>query len=224
MTSATPFRIKVCGLTNAEDAALAARLGADALGVVFWPDSPRAVDETAAARALAGAPGVVRVGVFVDAPLEVVRRAVDACALDAVQLAGQESPAYARALADDRGVRVLRAVHVEDARALARFADYPADSFLLDASSRFAPGGTGRTFDWAHARALPWPRDRVILAGGLRASNVARALATVPAHAVDVCSGVEIAPGRKDPAALEAFITAARSSFAATDSTLENAS
>ena len=206
-----PFRIKICGLTVPADAALAASLGADALGVVFWPHSPRAVDPARAADVLAGAsPGVKRVGVFVDAALEDVARAAHTCALDLVQLAGAESPAYAREVASRTGARVIRSVHLDDAHAAARFADYPAVAFTLDASRRAGPGGTGVRIDTAYARRLPWPAARVILAGGLRAETVAHALAAVPVAAVDVCSGVEATPGRKDAVALHAFIVAAR--------------
>lgn len=209
------FRVKVCGLTDPADAALAVRLGADALGVVLWPSSARAVDAARATRILAGAPPhVLRVGVFVDASLDDIARAVETCVLDAVQLAGTEPPAHARALASRTGVRVVRSVHVDDVHSAARFADYPADIFLLDAPRAAGPGGTGRAFERSHARTPPWPVTRVAIAGGLNADNVAAALAAVPAGAVDVCSGVERSPGRKDADALRRFIDEAQRALA----------
>lgn len=206
-----PFRLKVCGLTTRDDAALAVSLGADALGVVLWRHSPRAVDAAAGAGILAVAPpGVARIGVFVDATLDEVARAVDRCALDFVQLAGDESPQLARAIAERTGVRVIRAVHVDGPDSIDRFADYPADFFLLDAPRRAGVGGTGQRFEWKDAARLPWPSERMIVAGGLRPGNVAAALAALRPGAVDVCSGVETLPGRKDAAALREFIDAVR--------------
>ncbi|HUF13999.1 MAG TPA: hypothetical protein VMN78_12925 [Longimicrobiales bacterium] len=205
------FRLKVCGLTTPADAALAASLGADALGVVLWPLSPRAVDPAAAAAILAAAPaGVVRVGVFVDPVLGEVTHAVEACALDFVQLSGEEAPSFARAVAARTGARIIRTVHVDGSASIDRFADYPADLFLLDAPRRAGAGGTGERFDWRDAARLPWPRERVIVAGGLRVENVAAALETLRPAAIDVCSGVELSPGRKDPVALRRFIETVR--------------
>ncbi len=211
--------VKICGLTRPADAALAARLGAAALGVVLAP-SPRMVDPARAAEVLSGAPPhVARVGVFVDPDPDLVAEVVAACDLDWVQLSGRE-PAVrslaimeaARAAAPGRRAPgLLRAVHVRAAEGPERFADYPADAFLLDAPplrGRF--GGTGRTFDWASVRGLPWPRDRVALAGGLTAENLAKAVAAVRPAMVDVSSGVETAPGIKDPASLSAFLGRAR--------------
>ncbi|HEX6588388.1 MAG TPA: hypothetical protein VF039_05150 [Longimicrobiales bacterium] len=211
---APSFRVKVCGLTSAHDAALAVSCGADALGVVFWPHSRRAVSIDAAADVLADVPpGVARVGVFVDATLEQVVRSVDRCGLNHVQLAGDEPAEFARAIAARTGARIIRTVSVDDAHALARFAGYPADRFLLDAPRAAGHGGTGRAFDPAHARRLPWARQRVIVAGGLRPETVAASLAALRPAAVDVCSGVEAEPGRKDPAALRAFVAAARAYY-----------
>lgn len=199
--------VKICGLTRRVDAELAVALGADAIGVVFAADSARRVDAARAADVLAGAPPqVTRVGVFRDAPLDEVLRAVERCALDCVQLTGSEDATYARGLRS-RGVRVVRA--------LAGGGDvaehgYPADGWLLDGASGGVVGGTGVAFDWTLARELPWPRERVALAGGLDAGNVARAIAIVRPAAVDVCSGVEAEKGIKDQARMAAFIRAAR--------------
>jgi phosphoribosylanthranilate isomerase len=208
--------VKVCGLTSAADAALAARLGAAALGVILAP-SPRRLDLSRAAEVLAAAPqGVLRVGVFVDPDPDAVVEAVAACALDWVQLSGREPPARATAImaaVRAAGARpgLLNAVHVRSEADIAGLGAYPADAFLLDSPPRRGRmGGTGRAFDWSMARALPVGRDRVALAGGLTAENLAAAVARVRPVMVDVCSGVEAAPGIKDAGRLSAFMEAAR--------------
>jgi phosphoribosylanthranilate isomerase len=225
--------VKVCGLTNAADATLAARLGAAALGVVLAP-SPRQLDVSRAADVLAAAPpGVLRVGVFVEPDPDLVARAVAACALDWVQLSGRESPeraatimAAARAVAGPPGTLaggavadgaahagpgLLKAIHVRSAADVRALAGYPADAFLLDAPPRRGlMGGTGRTFDWSAARSLPVGRNRIAVAGGLTAENVAEAVAAVRPAMVDVSSGVEAAPGIKDAGRLTAFMEALR--------------
>jgi indole-3-glycerol phosphate synthase / phosphoribosylanthranilate isomerase len=202
--------VKICGITSVEDALLAAECGADAIGLVLWPGSPRAVSR-ATARGIASAlpRNVERVGVFVDAGADEVRRAAEEIGLDVVQLHGREAPEACRGL----GARVWKAVGVgpgfrpEDAL---RY-EGVADGLLLDThGGGGAPGGTGRAFDWDHARAL---RDRVrylVLAGGLHAENVAAAVAAVGPDAVDVSSGVESAPGRKDPDRVRAFVRAVK--------------
>lgn len=207
--------VKVCGLTRPEDAALAARLGAAALGVVLAP-SPRRVDLPRAAAVLAAAPaGIPRVGVFVDPTPAFVADAVAACGLDWVQLSGREPAAVARAIRRPDGPGLLRAIHVAGAADIAAMADYPADAFLLDAPPLRTDdgermGGTGRPFDWSAAGSLPWSRDRVALAGGLRAETVATAVAATRPAMLDVSSGVESATGIKDAARLTAFLAAAR--------------
>lgn len=221
--------VKICGLTRPGDAALAAELGAAALGVVLAP-SPRRVELARAAELLAAAPsGVARVGVFVDPGPGFVAAAVRACRLDWIQLSGGEPTqriaavmAAARAAAVTAaaagtpvwpgGPGLLRAVHVRSAADLAGLADDPADAFLLDAPPLDGRmGGTGRTFDWSAADGwLPRDRGRIALAGGLTAENLAAAVAAVRPVMVDVSSGVEAAPGIKDPARVEAFMEAAR--------------
>jgi len=211
--------VKICGLTRPTDAALAAHLGADALGVVLAP-SPRRVDLRRAREVLdAAPPGVVRVGVFVDPDPDLVADAVAACALHWVQLSGREPPeraraimAAARAAAPTDGLGLLKAVHVRTADDLGRITGYPADAFLLDAPPMAGRmGGTGLPFDWAVA-ATTLPRDRsgIALAGGLTADSLATAVATVRPAMVDVSSGVESAPGIKDAGRLSAFLEAAR--------------
>ena len=204
--------VKICGITSVDDGLLAARSGADAVGLVLWGGSPRAVDhETAREIADAMPPLVQRVGVFVDPLRDEVARAVDEIGLDVVQLHGNETPQFCRAVP----ARVLKAMRVGagfDASVVDAY-EGAVTGILLDTRAEgmdAAPGGTGRTFDWTIARAV---RERVgylVLAGGLTPDNVAGAVATVKPDAVDVSSGVESAPGRKDPRRMRAFVRAAR--------------
>lgn len=200
--------VKICGLTTPEDAVLAAEAGADAIGLVFWPRSPRALALDAARRiALAVPATVVRVGVFVDASADEIKAAVDAVGLDLVQLHGDESPALLDALPR----RAWKALRVGDGFAAADVAPWSrAAGLLLDSRVEGLPGGSGRGFDWAQASAL---RERIgflVLAGGLDPANVGRAIATVRPDGVDVSSGVESGPGRKDAARMRDFVQAAR--------------
>ena len=207
-TEAGRVFVKICGITSAEDARLALDAGADALGFVFWPGSSRFLTPEAARAITASLPSfVTRVGVFVDAPLDDLERTADVAGLDVLQLHGEETPAALRALKR----RVLKALRVgpgfrsEDALA---YADAGL-GLLLDSYQAHLPGGTGAAFDWTLARDL---RERVpflVLAGGLHADNVAEAIGVVRPHAVDVSSGVEKSPGRKDEGKLRAFVAAA---------------
>jgi phosphoribosylanthranilate isomerase len=198
-------QVKICGLTRSADVECAVALGADAIGVVFAP-SPRRLAPDVAARILDAVPvTVARVGVFTDEPMEFVRDAVAECRLDWVQLAGSGSPDTQARLT----TRILRTVHVRAASDLAAAARGVADAFLLDAPPAAGQrGGTGRTFDWAEATRLPWPRHRVVVAGGLNPDNVRRAMEMLRPGGVDVSSGVESAPGVKDPRLLAAFFDA----------------
>lgn len=204
------LRVKVCGLTSVDDARAAAEAGADAVGLVFWPRSPRAVSPPVA-RAIAAAlpPFVTRVGVFVDAPTDEMGRLADEVGLDVLQLHGQEPLEVLARLPR----RVLKAVHVESEAQLERalaWAERGA-GLLVDAAGVARPGGTGRACDWDWARRLRERAPFVALAGGLTPENVGEAVARVAPHALDVSSGVESAPGRKDPARMRAFVAAAGS-------------
>jgi len=199
-------RVKICGITRPEDAEQAVCLGADAVGVIF-ARSPRNVTIQRAREVLDTAPGYVnRVGVFADQDASFIWDAVLGCRLDWVQLSGNEPPQ----LPDGLPARVMKTVHVSSAGDLEALASYPGDAFLLDApplpSGRM--GGTGKTFDWELARTLPWPRERVVVAGGLDAENVGEVIRMLRPGGVDVCSGVERRPGIKDPDRLRAFFTA----------------
>jgi phosphoribosylanthranilate isomerase len=202
-------RIKMCGMTSVADALMAVEAGADAVGLIFWPGSTRAVDvERAQAITRALPPLVSVVGVFVDETPDRVRTVADAVGLSAVQLHGREDVAdWARFPRP-----VLKAMPLE------AYADSPwktaRAAILVDAHDPVTIGGTGRTIDWAAARAIAATRP-LVLAGGLRPENVADAVATVAPWGVDVASGVERAPGVKDPDRVRAFVAAVRAADAA---------
>ena len=202
--------VKICGITCAEDAAAAAEAGADAVGFVFWPKSPRHV-LAAKAREIGGTlpPFVVRVGVFVDATRDELVRATEEAGLDLLQLHGEEPPS---ALAD-LPRRVLKVVRVGEGFAAQEALRYEgrAAGLLLDTRAGDRPGGTGSTFDWSLAREVRKRTGFLLLAGGLRPDNVAAAVKAVGPDGVDVSTGVESAPGRKDPAKVRAFVEAVRS-------------
>ncbi len=201
-------RIKICGITNLEDALLAAELGAQALGFIFYPKSPRSIKPDAARDIIKSLPPLVlSVGVFVDEEAEVVRDVAARVGLDWVQLHGKESPEYCRVL----GRRVIKGFRIRDHNSLTALPSYrdAVQAFLLDAYRPGTPGGTGETFDWEVARRAK-ELGPVILAGGLTAANVAQAIKIAQAAGVDVASGVEAAPGKKDPEKLRAFFKAVR--------------
>jgi phosphoribosylanthranilate isomerase len=199
-------RIKICGITNLEDALLAAQLGADALGFIFYPPSPRFVTPDAARAIIPQLPPLVTtVGVFVDEDAATIMELAGQAGLDWLQLHGQEPPEYCRAL--DR--RVIKVFRIRDAASLGRLQDYQgaAQAFLLDTYKKGQVGGTGETFDWDLAREAK-KYGPIILAGGLTAENVAQAIAVAQPQAVDLASGVEAYPGKKDPEKLRAFFKA----------------
>jgi phosphoribosylanthranilate isomerase len=201
-------RVKICGVSDPADARRVAELGAWALGMIFWPQSPRACS-LANAEAIGGElqRRLELVGVFVNASLDDVAATADRCNLTVVQLHGDEGPAYCREVARRTGTKVMKAVRVRDAAQLHDLQRFHTDFHLLDAYSPRTPGGTGETFDWElarrHSRTPP-----VVLSGGLDPDNVGAAIEMARPFAVDVASGTEAAPGRKDPAKLTAFVRA----------------
>jgi phosphoribosylanthranilate isomerase len=201
MADAPIVRVKICGLTNWADAKLAVDLGADALGFNFHPASPRAVSPAQAWEIVRRLPPMVTVvGVFVNWPAQAVAALARALHLDAVQLHGEESPREVRELAGT--FRVIKAFRMGPGFRLASLAPYGAASaMLLDGFKAGAYGGTGRTADWSLARRAR-KYGRVILAGGIRPGNVAQAIEQARPYAVDVASGVEASPGKKDVAAM----------------------
>lgn len=196
------MKVKICGITRAQDALLASDLGASAIGFVFWPKSPRYVDPVEATAIAAQLPAdVAPIGVFVDPSLDEVRQVVDQVGLAAVQLHGDEPSAAYR----EWPYRVIKAIAVRGATTVDIARAVPAGvTVLLDAADDERKGGTGRTSDWLVARSIAAQR-RTFLAGGLRPSNVAEAIRVVSPYGLDVSSGVEAAPGRKDPARLRAL-------------------
>jgi phosphoribosylanthranilate isomerase len=197
-------RIKICGLTRIDDARLAAHLDVDAVGVVLWPGSPRAVGLTEAAALCQVLPAwTARVGVFVTPSVEDVRAAIAAVGLGVIQLHGVDDPTPFRALQTP----ILWAASLREGRA---DPVAPAGTtLLLDAHDPVRHGGTGRTIDWARAGAIA-ARECLVLAGGLTAENVGRAITEVRPYGVDVSSGVEASPGIKSAARMTAFVEAVR--------------
>ena len=199
-------KVKICGITSLDDALMAVQAGADALGLVFFEKSPRHVEPEQAAAIIAGLPPLVQVvGLFVNAPLDLVNATADRCGLDIIQLHGEESPAYCESVRR----RVMKAFRVRGMESLAAMADYRVAGYLLDAYSPNSYGGTGECFDWDCAVAARG-RGPIILAGGLDPDNVASAVSRVAPFAVDVSSGVESVPGRKDPEKVLKFIRNAK--------------
>jgi len=203
--------VKICGITSEADALAAAEAGADAIGLMFYEDSPRHVTISQAKAISEALPkNFVRVGVFVNAEESMISQAVIDCTLNILQFHGDESP-------EDCGrynVMSLKAFRMQGPETLEAMKEFPADGFLLDAHVEDALGGTGETFNWDLAvRAQELGRP-IFLAGGLTVENVAEAVAKVQPFAVDVSSGVESEPGRKDPAKMRAFVSAAKGASA----------
>ena len=198
--------VKICGITNEEDALLSVALGADALGFILAP-SRRRVTPSQVADIVKRLPSeVATFGVFVDEDPEIVAHLVDEIGLTGAQLHGSEGIRTLEAMRPR--VRFLIKAVSADGMSIAPYLDYPVDALLLDSEQP----GSGLAFDWSLIDA-PRLRRRIILAGGLRPGNVAEAIATVKPWGVDVSSGVEASPGRKDPVALRTFISNARFAF-----------
>jgi phosphoribosylanthranilate isomerase len=202
-------RVKVCGITRPEDAELAVELGAWALGFILWEPSPRAADPAVVAGM---APSLRRrvelTGVFVNATLDEIATAADQLHLSLVQLHGDEGPSFCAEVARRTGAKVIKAARVATLGDLEDLERFHTDFHLLDTAAAGMRGGTGRTWDWS---LVAGRRSKVplILSGGLNPENVAAGLAAVHPFAVDVSSGVEAAPGVKDPDKLRALFAAA---------------
>jgi len=198
--------VKICGLTTVDDALRCIRAGADAIGLNFWPRSPRCVDvSTARAIVEASADHAQMVGVFVDFNLDRVQEILRETGIAWAQLHGAEPPELLAELLPT----AYKAIGVKDGSAIELARSYPGEHLLLDASVPGMPGGTGRTFDWAIAADVADER-KLTLAGGLTPDNVAEAVRAVNPFRVDVASGVECAPGRKDLELVRRFIEAAK--------------
>ena len=209
--------VKICGITNPKDARIASEAGADLMGFVFYPGSPRcATPEQVRSivtqlRAQSPSSNLRFVGVFVDETLEIVAQTVDFCGLDYAQLHGAELPETVANLMA-QGIAVIKAFRIRDRDALLELEHYHPTAYLLDAFVRGQPGGTGHSFDWklaVEAKAY----GRILLAGGLTPDNVTQAVRDTRPWGVDVSTGVEAAPGQKSAEKLERFVAAARSTL-----------
>ena len=200
-------RVKICGITHLADALTAVEAGADALGFVFVPNTPRFVKPDQVAAIVAQLPPfITTVGLFVSKDFTKIKTTVEQCRLDAIQLHADVPPEFCHAL--DR--KVIKVVRVKDESSLSILSDYDVNAFLLDAHVEGKMGGTGQVFDWDLAvKAKIY--GRIILAGGLNPDNVAHAVRYVKPYGVDVSSGVESQPGRKDPDNIRKFINTVRS-------------
>ncbi len=199
-------KVKICGITNLEDARHASACGADALGFVFYPGSPRCVEPDQVRRIVAELPPLLTtVGLFVNESPARIREVVDFCGLNTVQLHGDEEPEQCCY----PPCRVIKALRLRGDMQHALFAAYKVSALLLDAYVPDQFGGTGHRCDWQQAAKLA-AQHRVILAGGLNAENVAEAVRQVRPYGVDVSSGVEEQPGQKDPEKVARFIRMAR--------------
>ena len=196
-------QVKICGVTNVADALAAAEAGADMIGLMFYEHSPRHVSiATAAEISRALPPFVLRVGVFVDPQEALVTRAIGDCNLTLLQFHGDEPSDFCTQF----GLMTVKALRVRDAQSLDQLVNFQTDAFLLDAHSKSGLGGTGEKFNWDLAVEAQKFGKPIFLAGGLTPENVAAAMRQVRPFAVDVSSGVEFAPGKKDHAKVKAFI------------------
>lgn len=190
-------RVKICGITNIEDALLAAELGADALGFIF-AESPRRISPQDARAIILKLPPLIKtVGVFVNEEPAVIKEIKEACGLDLIQLHGDESPDLCRDLMP-HSIKAFRIQNDKDLQAIEKYRG-AVRTILLDTFQRGKSGGTGRTFDWSLAKKAKEAGIPLILAGGLGPDNIREAITTVHPYAVDVNSGIEKRPGKKDP-------------------------
>ena len=201
-------KVKICGITNAPDALAAVEAGADALGFMFYEPSPRHIAIRQAAEIIRKLPPfILKAGVFVDASEDVVLRAIGDCGLNLLQFHGQETPEYCTQF----GLMSMKAFRIRDAASLTSLQNYATDAWLLDAFNADKLGGTGEKFNWELAIEAKRSGRPIFLAGGLTPDNVAGAVQMVQPFGVDVSSGVEAAPGKKDHGKVREFIKAARS-------------
>jgi phosphoribosylanthranilate isomerase len=204
------IKVKICGITRAEDAELAVSLGAWAIGFILWPQSKRYADPAVVGGiSFALQRKVERVGVFVNQPLDEIERFVDTLGLTYVQLHGDEGPSFCTAVAQRTGARVIKAARIGHAADLRDIDRYHTDLHLLDAAVEGQRGGTGQTFDWG---LIAQRRSKIpfLLSGGLTPENVGDAIAATHPWGVDTASGTEASPGVKDEEKLRAFFEATK--------------
>jgi phosphoribosylanthranilate isomerase len=200
------IKIKICGITNVEDALLAVDLGADALGFMFYKESKRNIRPHEAHKIISKLPPfITTVGVFVNQEPNEIRNTQEEAGFDIVQLHGDESPDFCK----NFGRRIIKAIRVKDGTSLKEVESYPAGTVLFDTYSEESYGGTGKSFKWEILRDFHTSK-RIILSGGLSPENVAQAIGIVNPYGVDVSSGVEEYPGKKSPEKLKKFIETVR--------------
>ncbi len=216
------FTVKICGITRPEDARAAAEAGADAIGLNFYPPSPRAIDVNRARAIIAALPpGIIKVGLFVDVAAKEICATCEALSLDMIQLHGDEPPDLLAALGDRAVMKAFRVAGIGGLKTIIAYLDVCRTHrclprlILLDAPLIPGFGGSGKLADWALAKQYQETcrTPPLVLAGGLKADNVAEAIRATNAGAVDTASGVESKPGIKDPAAINAIVRAARSAW-----------
>ncbi len=202
-------QIKVCGLTLVEEAIACVELGADAIGLVFYPPSPRFVSELKAREISASLPERVwKIGVFVNEPLMDVMKKAEFCRLNCVQLHGTETPEMVQSL-ESAGISVIKSLFAKKEPGFSEAVLYRASAYLVESGEGRVPGGTGLSWKWGEAKNLAGMQP-CILSGGLSPENVSKAIHEFGPDAVDVSSGVESAPGRKDIVKVRAFVEAVR--------------
>lgn len=200
-------KVKICGITNLADAQTAAEAGADAIGFIFYDKSPRFVTIAQASEiSKLLPPFLMRVGVFVNAPKEFILQAISEISLTMLQFHGDEPPEFCAQFS----LMSMKAFRVRDEKSLEQIPNYKTDAYLLDAFSEKELGGTGKTFNWDLAVSAQKFSKSIFLSGGLTPENVADAVRQVKPFAVDVSSGVEMSPGKKDAEKVKAFIAAVR--------------
>jgi phosphoribosylanthranilate isomerase len=200
------IKIKICGITNLDDALAAAEFGADALGFNFYKKSPRAIEPQRASEIIAQLPPfIVPIGIFVNEREDRIREIAALAGLQVIQLHGDETPEFCQRF----GSRVIKAFQVKDKESLKHMSHYRVSAYLLDSYREGVRGGTGTTFDW-HLAVVAKTFGRIILAGGLTPDNVAEAVKLVQPYGIDVAGGVEREKGVKDHVKLRTFITEAR--------------
>ena len=197
------MEIKICGITNMEDAVMAFAYGADALGFIFYEKSPRYVSPETAIRIIRNLPDdISKVGVFVNHDIHAVRQIYEFCGLDLIQLHGDESPAYCREFSQSILIKAISPRNEEDLGIVKR---YGVKAVIIDARESGLYGGTGKKSNWELAAKLK-EMHLLVLSGGLNAGNILEGIRTVSPHAVDVNSGVELSPGKKDPKQVQSMI------------------
>lgn len=201
-------KVKICGITNLEDALLSAKFGADALGFNFYPKSPRYIAPEKVREIVEQLPKeILKVGVFVNENLDKIAEVAATAKLDAIQLHGEETPEFAAELKAKTNLEIVKAFRVSPEFKPEDVLQYEVDAILLDAYSPRKHGGTGETFDWEIAKKVQKIFPKMYLAGGLNHENVIRAIYDTKVFAVDVCSGIEIEKGLKDKVELINFIS-----------------